>query len=142
MRSIALLGGLSLLASLSAQVPPGIVIQPSIEKPAAARRLTEKNFAGYLMVYFKDETHCAYFAISRDGYVFTDVNGGEPVLDGTRLAEQKGVRDPHIARGPDGAFYLVMTDLHITGSARDFGRRNGSGRRNNTAGGTIEPSCS
>jgi hypothetical protein len=31
------------------------------------------------------------------------------------LAEQKGVRDPHIARGPDGGFYLAMTDLHIFG---------------------------
>ena len=57
----------------------------------------------------------AYFAISRDGYTFTDVNGGQPVLDGALLAEQKGVRDPHIARGPDGAFYLAMTDLHIYG---------------------------
>ena len=71
--------------------------------------------AGYLMVYFKDETHSAYFAISRDGYTFTDVNGGEPIFDGKLLAEQKGVRDPHIARGPDGAFYLAMTDLHIYG---------------------------
>ena len=25
----------------------------------------------------------------------------------------KGIRDPHIFRGPDGAFYLSMTDLHI-----------------------------
>jgi hypothetical protein len=107
--------GPSLLTPLSGQERAGIVIQPQIEKPAGARRLTEKDFAGYLMVYFKDETHSAYFAISRDGCVFTDVNNGQPVLDGTKLAEQKGVRDPHIARGPDGAFYLAMTDLHIYG---------------------------
>jgi hypothetical protein len=103
-----------------ARRPVGTVIRPTLEKPAQAGPRTEKDMAGYLMVYFKDETHCAYFAISRDGYTFTDVNGGDPVFDGAALAEQKGVRDPHIARGPDGAFYLAMTDLHI------FGDRAGS----------------
>ena len=93
--------------------PTGIVLADSIEKPRGARRLTEKDFGGYLLVYFKDQTQSAYLAISRDGYTFTDVNEDQPVFDGTLLAGQKGVRDPHIARGPDGAFYLVMTDLHI-----------------------------
>ena len=93
--------------------PTGVVLADSIEKPRGARRLTEKDFGGYLLVYFKDQTQSAYLAISRDGYTFTDVNEGQPVFDGTLLAAQKGVRDPHIARGPDGAFYLVMTDLHI-----------------------------
>nr|WP_314468978.1 glycoside hydrolase family 43 protein [uncultured Novosphingobium sp.] len=67
----------------------------------------------YLLVYFKDETHSLHIAVSRDGYSFTDVNGGKPVLAGRDIAEQKGIRDPHIMRGPDGAFYLSMTDLHI-----------------------------
>ena len=67
----------------------------------------------YLMSYFKDETHSLYFATSLDGFTFTDVNDGNPVFLGKDLAEQKGVRDPHIIRGPDGAFYLSMTDLHI-----------------------------
>jgi hypothetical protein len=79
-----------------------IVLAPLIEKPAGARLLEEKDFGAYVMVYFKDETHSAYFAVSSDGYTFTDVNSGQPVLDGTLLAEQKGVRDPHITRGPDG----------------------------------------
>jgi hypothetical protein len=30
------------------------------------------------------------------------------------------VRDPHITRGPDGAFYLAMTDLHINGQRAGF----------------------
>src|SRR5512144_2737319 len=100
--------------------PTGIVISQSIEKPKGARRLEEKDFAGYLMVYFKDQTQSAYMAISRDGYTFTDLNGGEPIFDGSELAEQKGVRDPHITRGPDGAFYLAMTDLHIFGQRAGF----------------------
>jgi hypothetical protein len=110
-------------ATTQAQLPAarltGIVLSPTIKKPKGARKLEKKDMAGYLLAYFKDETQSAYFAISRDGYTFTDVNDGQPVFDGTLLAEQKGVRDPHITRGPDGAFYLAMTDLHI------FGRRAG-----------------
>jgi len=30
------------------------------------------------------------------------------------LAEQKGVRVPHIKQDPDDAFYLAMPDLHIS----------------------------
>ena len=100
--------------------PTGIVISPAIEKPPGARLLEEKDMAGYLLVYFKDQTQSAYLAISRDGYTFTDVNGGQPIFDGALLAEQKGVRDPHITRGPDGAFYLAMTDLHIFGQRAGF----------------------
>ncbi len=95
--------------------PTGIEIVPTLEKPKNVRRLEEKDMAGYLLVYFKDQTHSAYFAISRDGYTFVDVNAGQPIFDGALLAEQKGVRDPSISRGPDGAFYLAMTDLHING---------------------------
>jgi predicted GH43/DUF377 family glycosyl hydrolase len=73
----------------------------------------EEEMGAYLLVYFKDDTHGLYFAVSRDGYSFTDVNGGRPVMEGTGLAEQKGIRDPHMVRGPDGAFYMAMTDLHL-----------------------------
>ncbi|TWT89859.1 Glycosyl hydrolases family 43 [Pseudobythopirellula maris] len=99
---------------------PGVVIVPKLEGPPRAKAPSEKDFAGYAMVYFKDETHGAYLAVSRDGYSFTDVNDGDPVFLGEHLAEQHGVRDPHIARGPDGAFYLAMTDLHIYGDRKGF----------------------
>jgi hypothetical protein len=84
-----------------------------IVPPARARTPVERDMKAYLMSYFKDETHSIYFATSTDGYTFTDVNGGNPVFLGKDLGEQKGVRDPHIMRGPDNAFYLSMTDLHI-----------------------------
>ncbi|KQU46041.1 beta-xylosidase [Sphingomonas sp. Leaf339] len=91
-----------------------LAIVPTI---AASRPKATKAEArsAYLLAYFKDETHSLYFATSPDGYTFTDVNGGEPVLAGRAVADQKGLRDPHIMRGPDGAFYLSMTDLHIYG---------------------------
>ena len=74
--------------------------------------ITEDNFGGYLLVSFREQYHDIFFALSRDGYTFTDVNNNKPVLFGIDLAEQKGIRDPHIFRGPDG-FYMAATDLHI-----------------------------
>ncbi len=76
----------------------------------------------YLMVFHKDDTHGLHMAVSHDGgYTFTALNDGAPVFAGDTIAHQKGIRDPHIYRGPDSAFYLAMTDLHIF--ARDAGYR-------------------
>ncbi len=74
---------------------------------------SEKDMAAYLMVYFKDDTHGLYFAVSKDGYSFTDVNNALPIIAGDTIAEQKGIRDPYIMRGADGQFYIALTDLHI-----------------------------
>ena len=73
----------------------------------------EKDMGAYLMVFHKDDTHSLHMALSYDGYSFTALNDGKPVIAGDTIADQKGIRDPHIFRGPDGAFYLAMTDLHI-----------------------------
>lgn len=102
--------------------PPetGVSIVQKVKKNKGTKKFNEKDLSGYLLVYFKDQSHSTYFAISSDGYTFTDVNNGKPVLIGSQLAEQKGVRDPHISRGPDGAFYLTMTDLHIAGKRAGF----------------------
>ena len=99
---------------------PGIKIVPKLEKSIKPKKFDEKDLAGYLFVYFKDQDQSAYMAISADGYTFTDINKGQPIFIGSELAEQKGVRDPHITRGPDGAFYLAMTDLHIFGKRAGF----------------------
>lgn len=73
----------------------------------------QDKMAAYLMVYFKDDDHSLHMALSKDGQRFTDINEGKPVIAGDTIAEQKGIRDPHIYRGPEGKFYLAMTDLHI-----------------------------
>ncbi|MFD1256727.1 glycoside hydrolase family 43 protein [Mucilaginibacter terrae] len=80
----------------------------------------EKNMGAYLMVYFKDDTHGLYMALSKDGYSFTDVNKAKPIIAGDTIAEQKGIRDPYIYRGPDGLFYLALTDLHIYGDKAGY----------------------
>jgi predicted GH43/DUF377 family glycosyl hydrolase len=97
-----------------------IEIVTKLQKPKKVLRAKEKDYAGYLLVYFKDQNQSAYLAISQDGYTFTDINNGQPLFIGSELAQQKGVRDPHITRGPDGAFYLAMTDLHISGKRAGF----------------------
>lgn len=79
----------------------------------------EKDMSACLMVFHKDETHGLYMALSRDGYSFTALNNAKPVIAGDTIAVQKGIRDPHIFRGPDGGFYLAMTDLHV------FAKRDG-----------------
>lgn len=81
---------------------------------------SEKDMKAYLMIYFKDPTHGLYMALSKDGYSFTDVNNGKPIMAGDTIATQKGIRDPYIMRGPDGWFYLAMTDLHIFAQKEGF----------------------
>ena len=87
--------GLLLTHPLNAQNPQsttGIEIVSQLEKPKSDS-YQEKDLAGYLMVYFKDQDQSAYMAISSDGYTFTDINGGNPIFIGSKLAEQKGVRE-------------------------------------------------
>lgn len=69
----------------------------------------------YLFTYFNDPTHSLFMAISYDGYEFKAINDSKPIISGDTIAEQRGIRDPHIYRGPDNCFYIVMTDLHVFG---------------------------
>jgi hypothetical protein len=116
--------GLVALCSLAAAQEPyagkKLELVHELPKPHAAPLPRYQDLKAYLMVYFKDETHSIYFATSDDGYTFIDVNNGIPVLWGNEVAKQKGVRDPHIMRGPDNAFYLSMTDLHVFGKQAGY----------------------
>lgn len=81
---------------------------------AKAKSIPEKKMGAYLFTYFNDATHSLFMALSYDGYTFTALNGSEPIVAGDSIAEQRGIRDPHLYRSPkDGEFYLVLTDLHI-----------------------------
>lgn len=73
----------------------------------------EADVSAYLMVYHSDADHGLHMALSRDGHTFTSLRDSLPVIAGDTIASQHGIRDPHIMRGPDGAFYMAMTDLHI-----------------------------
>lgn len=91
-----------------------LMLLPLAFASAAGRKpVGEKRMKAYLMVFHRDDTHSLHMALSSDGYHFTALNNARPVISGDTIAEQRGVRDPHIYRGPDGAFYLAATDLHI-----------------------------
>lgn len=98
-----------------------VLLLSGIAAVAQKKRVpTEKEMGAYLFTFFNDATHSLFMAISYDGYEFTAINNGNPVIAGDTIAEQRGIRDPHIFRGPDGAFYLSMTDLHIYGKEKGF----------------------
>lgn len=72
-----------------------------------------ENYDSYLFVYFPSNSdENLYYALSRDGFKYTPLNGGKRVLDSESISLKKGIRDPHILRGADGkTFYMVMTDM-------------------------------
>lgn len=76
----------------------------------------------YLFVHFKEKTtpdgEQVYFAVSKDGFNWEQVNGGRPVL--WAYYGDKGVRDFTITRCKgNGKFYIIATDLSLS-----YGMRN------------------
>lgn len=71
----------------------------------------------YLFVHFIGsegayDAEQVYFSVSRDGLNWERLNDRQPILRST--VGEKGIRDPHIVRSPDGKkFYLIATDLSI-----------------------------
>ncbi|MFD1146526.1 glycoside hydrolase family 43 protein [Saccharothrix hoggarensis] len=72
-------------------------------------------FTGYLMAHFTGEHSNGeqiYFAHSRDGLHWNDLNDGAPVLLST--VGTRGVRDPALVRSPGGdRYWIIATDLRI-----------------------------
>ena len=71
---------------------------------------------GYLFVTFTDgreDGEQIYFAISKDGLHYKDLNGGNPILISD--IGELGARDPFIIRDVwnPSHFYLIATDLRI-----------------------------
>ena len=72
------------------------------------------NKVAYLFTYFvgndpQKEQIC--YAISDDGYNWTPLNNGKPVILSDTIAVTGCVRDPHILRCEDvKTFYMVATD--------------------------------
>ena len=86
------------------------------DKKTAKEEPKDPNaMVAYLFTYFnsndpKDEQIC--YAISDDGYNFTPLNHGKPVILSDTIAYTQCVRDPHILRCEDGkTFYMVVTDM-------------------------------
>lgn len=68
----------------------------------------------YLFVYFTGnapEQEQISYAVSDDGFSYTPLNGGKPVIASDTIAVTGCVRDPHILRTADGWFLMVATDM-------------------------------
>ncbi len=81
---------------------------------ATATLNAKPNYVAYLFTYFtgnapEQEQIC--YALSSDGWNYTPLNDGLPVIASDTIARTKCVRDPHILRGEDGWFYQVITDM-------------------------------
>ena len=77
--------------------------------------LLASEFVAFLFTYFTgnrpDQEQICY-ALSEDGYNYTLLNQGYPVIKSDSIAFTQCVRDPHILRGEDGkTFYMVATDM-------------------------------
>ncbi len=90
-------------------------------KPPLSAQTPSQPLDHYLMVYHEDRDHSLHMALSDDGYQFHALNHDEPVMAGDSIARERGIRDPHIYRAPDGSFLLAMTDLHCR--AKELGLR-------------------
>ena len=65
--------------------------------------------ADYLFTYFtKNGEDGLHLAASADGYTWAKLNDGHSYL-APRVGQAKLMRDPCVARGPDGMFHLVWT---------------------------------
>ncbi|MBR6820167.1 MAG: alpha-N-arabinofuranosidase, partial [Bacteroidaceae bacterium] len=81
---------------------------------ACALSAEAKKEESYLFTYFTGnapEQEQIHYALSSDGWNYTPLNDGAPVILSDTIALKKCVRDPHILRGPDGMFYMVNTDM-------------------------------
>ena len=85
------------------------------KKVATEEQKDPNEMVAYLFTYFnsnapEDEQIC--YAISDDGYNYTPLNMGAPVIESDTIALTQCVRDPHILRCEDGkTFYMVVTDM-------------------------------
>lgn len=75
----------------------------------------KENRSSYLFAYFTGNDASGEqirFSVSNDGYNYTSLNNGQPIISSDTISIKKGVRDPHILRSEDGnTFYMVVTDM-------------------------------
>lgn len=74
----------------------------------------DEGYSAYLFAYFTGNNiaqEAIRFALSDDGLVYRALNDDQPVIASSAISLTGGVRDPHILRGEDGMYYMVVTDM-------------------------------
>ena len=91
---------------------------------AATAQNMQKGDYGYLYCHMSDRGQYTAFALSRDGYHYEDVLGGDPVMDPKEHARiEGGQRDAYITRSWDGkGFVMVTTDMN-NGMTKALGKK-------------------
>lgn len=74
-----------------------------------AQNLQKGNY-GYLYCHMSDKGEWTAYAVSRDGYHYQDIKGGNPIFDPKEHARiEGGTRDAYITRDHTGKGYLMVT---------------------------------
>jgi len=80
-----------------------------------AVNMTAQKYSTYLFAFFSNNTpngEQIRYALSNDGFNYTSLNEGRPVVASDTISIKKSIRDPHIMRSEDGkTFYMVLTDM-------------------------------
>jgi len=104
----------TLTATLSATVPRGEGSDPLTATKTFDVYVHKKDspYSHYLFTFFPSNSdENIYYAVSDNGYDYTTINEGQPVVKAADITVMGGLRDPHILRGEDGRFYMVATDM-------------------------------
>lgn len=82
---------------------------------ASSLTASAQKYTSYLFAFFSNnspEGEQIRYAISDDGFNYTSLNDGKPVVASDTIALKHSIRDPHIMRAEDGkTFYMVLTDM-------------------------------
>jgi len=82
----------------------------SIIAVTATAQNLQKGSYGYLYCHMSDRGEYTAYAVSRDGYHYEDIKGGDPIFDPKEHARiEGGTRDAFITRTYDGKGYLMVT---------------------------------
>ena len=77
--------------------------------PMTAQNLVKGNY-GYLYCHMSDKGEWTAYAISRDGYNYQDIKGGNPIFNPEEHARiEGGTRDAYITRMHNGKGYIMVT---------------------------------
>lgn len=105
-------GSGNVLVALTATIKKGNVI---VSKKFTVNVAEDEGFAGYLFAFFTGNSidqENIRFALSYDGLQYTALNSGKSVISADTVATTSyGLRDPHILRGENNDYYMVVTDM-------------------------------
>lgn len=99
------------LVTLKATISKGA---ESSEKSFGVYVAEDEGFSAYLFAYFTGNNtwqEAIRFAVSDDGFTYKALNENNPIISSSEISSTGGVRDPHILRGENNDYYMVVTDM-------------------------------